>query len=146
MRRPQSLHGSYSPFKSGRVREELGWARNAPGKVQGTTLCHFILSPKLLRNPLLLQPCLLARPGGVKRIQQGRERSPTLPTAANPACQGGRRNSVTASQFKREQQAVILLPFIWSCSSICIYFFAFFMSFSLLKEKKKKKREKKKRG
>lgn len=33
------------------------------------------------------------RPGGVKRIQQGRERSPTLPTAANPAHQGRRRNS-----------------------------------------------------
>lgn len=31
-----------------------------PGKVQGTTLCRLVLSPKLLRNLLLLQPCLLA--------------------------------------------------------------------------------------
>lgn len=69
MRPRQSLHGSYSPFKSGRVRQQLGWTCT-PGKVQGTPLSHLVLSSDLLRNLLLLQPCLLARPDGVKRIQQ----------------------------------------------------------------------------
>lgn len=78
MRPSQSLHGSYSPFKSGRMRQQLGWTYYTPEKVQGTPLSHLGLSPNLLRNLLLLQPCLLARPDGVKRIQQCKERSPTV--------------------------------------------------------------------
>lgn len=127
MRPHQSLHGSYSPFKSGKVRQQLGWTFYTPGKVQGTPLSHLVLSLNLLRNLLLLQLCLLARPDGVKRIQQCRERSPTV---------YNRRNSwVAASQFKREQQVIILLPFFWSCFSICIFFFfCFLYVFQLIKK------------
>ena len=145
MRLPQSLHGRYSPFKSGRVRQELGQARSAPGKVQGTTLCHLVLSPKLLRNLLLLQPCLLARPRGVKRIQEGRERSPTLPTAANPARQGCRRNSelLPVSSRGSSRQSFYCL----SSGAVSVFVFISLLSLCFSPYKKRKeKTQKKKRG